>query len=259
MVVATWPPVGADLAPLAHRTVHISDRRPPPPPVRLGRTRPCRPTISARSVGVPLYEGCLPVVKALCFHPSSVIFHDFVGHLLLRFATWIPIHVTFLAMWHLAAGMVDKSLHNLDFRPIRVSLGAGVAERTGINPQAGQGGTIGEPMSPDGRSSETRMEESSRSLANSGSDSSEESGRLISLYGYGLLDTEAEDTFDEVVALAAKVCDAPMALVSLVDADRQWFKARFGIDITETPRSVSFLSTCHRRPRRTHGGTRRPP
>jgi len=67
-----------------------------------------------------------------------------------------------------------------------------------------------------------------------------ESDRLASLHAYGLLDTAAEEDFDRIVALAAEICGAPMALVSLIDTKRQWFKARVGIDVTETSRSVSF-------------------
>jgi diguanylate cyclase (GGDEF)-like protein/PAS domain S-box-containing protein len=70
----------------------------------------------------------------------------------------------------------------------------------------------------------------------------DESDRLASLYSYGLLDSSAEEDFDEIVALAAEICGTSMALVSLVDAERQWFKARVGLDVTETPRSISF---CH--------------
>lgn len=67
-----------------------------------------------------------------------------------------------------------------------------------------------------------------------------ETDRLASLYAYGVLDTPAEEDFDRIVALAAEVCRAPIALVSLVDADRQWFKARIGLDVAEAPRSTSF-------------------
>src|ERR1700734_2869938 len=67
-----------------------------------------------------------------------------------------------------------------------------------------------------------------------------EADRLASLYAYGQLDTAPERDFDQIVALAAEICGTPMALVSLVDADRQWFKAHVGIDLAETPRSVSF-------------------
>lgn len=67
-----------------------------------------------------------------------------------------------------------------------------------------------------------------------------EGDRLASLYAYGQLDTAPERDFDQIVTLAAEICGTPMALVSLLDADRQWFKARVGIDVAETPRSVSF-------------------
>lgn len=57
----------------------------------------------------------------------------------------------------------------------------------------------------------------------------------MSLQSYAVLDTPAEPAFDDVVLLASQLCDTPIALVSLVDADRQWFKARLGIDEAQTP------------------------
>ena len=64
--------------------------------------------------------------------------------------------------------------------------------------------------------------------------------RVASLHEYAILDTPMEDAFDDLAKIAAHVMGAPIALVSLVDADRQWFKARFGLDVTELPRQVSF-------------------
>lgn len=64
--------------------------------------------------------------------------------------------------------------------------------------------------------------------------------RLESLRAYDILDTPPEAAFDDIAALAARICEAPVALVSLVDRDRQWFKARVGLDVTETPRPRSF-------------------
>lgn len=55
-----------------------------------------------------------------------------------------------------------------------------------------------------------------------------------------LLDTEAEQAFDDITFLAEELCRVPIALVSLVDAERQWFKSRRGLDATETSRDVSF-------------------
>jgi signal transduction histidine kinase len=69
-----------------------------------------------------------------------------------------------------------------------------------------------------------------------------EADRLERLHGLGLLDTPAEERFDRVARLAARMLDAPMALVSLVDADRQFFKACVGLDLRETPRSMSFCA-----------------
>jgi PAS domain S-box-containing protein len=69
-----------------------------------------------------------------------------------------------------------------------------------------------------------------------------ESARLAVLKRYEILDTPNEAEFDDLTRLAADICDAPIALVSLVDADRQWFKSRYGLDVTETPRAVSFCA-----------------
>ncbi len=57
-----------------------------------------------------------------------------------------------------------------------------------------------------------------------------------------MLDTPAEAAFDDIAALAARITNSAMALVSLVDVDRQWFKARIGLDMAETPRAVSFCA-----------------
>ncbi|MET0375727.1 MAG: GAF domain-containing protein [Rhizorhabdus sp.] len=59
--------------------------------------------------------------------------------------------------------------------------------------------------------------------------------RLSALSGYMVLDTPPEPNFDDIVQLAAQLCDAPISLVSLVETDRQWFKARVGMEAQETP------------------------
>jgi diguanylate cyclase (GGDEF)-like protein len=69
-----------------------------------------------------------------------------------------------------------------------------------------------------------------------------ESRRLEALRSYSVLDTEPEQVFDDLAKVAAVLCDAPIALVSLVDAERQWFKARVGVEPTETPRELSFCA-----------------
>ena len=67
-----------------------------------------------------------------------------------------------------------------------------------------------------------------------------EKERLAALKSYDLLDTASENTFDSLTKLAAMVCDVPVSLISLVDQDRQWFKSKFGLGASETPREVSF-------------------
>jgi EAL domain-containing protein (putative c-di-GMP-specific phosphodiesterase class I) len=73
-------------------------------------------------------------------------------------------------------------------------------------------------------------------------DQRREADRLESLRSYQVLDTEPEAEYDELTALAAFVCATPIALVSLVDVDRQWFKSKIGLDMVETPREVSFCT-----------------
>nr|MBA3936493.1 GAF domain-containing protein [Planctomycetota bacterium] len=70
----------------------------------------------------------------------------------------------------------------------------------------------------------------------------DEPARLAALRSYGVLDTPSEAAFDDLVRLASRICKAPLALVSLVDADRQWFKARVGLDASETPRDLAFCA-----------------
>ena len=64
--------------------------------------------------------------------------------------------------------------------------------------------------------------------------------RLSKLAEYAVLDTPAEADFDALTELAASLLGVPIALVSLIDANRQWFKARYGLEVPETPRDVSF-------------------
>jgi PAS domain S-box-containing protein len=69
-----------------------------------------------------------------------------------------------------------------------------------------------------------------------------EAERLAALRGLGILDTPPELAYDELSALAAYICQTPIALISLVDEDRQWFKSRVGLTARETPRDVAFCA-----------------
>jgi signal transduction histidine kinase len=69
-----------------------------------------------------------------------------------------------------------------------------------------------------------------------------ETDRIAALYDLDVLDTPQEQDYDDIVALASSVCGVPMSLVSLVDTDRQWFKAKVGTDDVETSRDISFCA-----------------
>ncbi len=75
-----------------------------------------------------------------------------------------------------------------------------------------------------------------------------EDRRLRALESYRILDTLPEAAYDDIVRLASLICGAPMAMVSLIDRERQWFKAAVGIDVHETPRGVAFCDHAIRMP-----------
>jgi GAF domain-containing protein len=69
-----------------------------------------------------------------------------------------------------------------------------------------------------------------------------EASRLRDLHQYQVLDTPPEEAFDDLTALVAQICGTPIALVSLIDAHRQWFKAKVGIEAQETSRDIAFCA-----------------
>lgn len=69
-----------------------------------------------------------------------------------------------------------------------------------------------------------------------------EAKRLNVLWQYDVLDTVPEEVFDDLTDLAAHICEAPIALISLVDENRQWFKSRVGTSLKETNRDISFCA-----------------
>jgi formate hydrogenlyase transcriptional activator len=69
-----------------------------------------------------------------------------------------------------------------------------------------------------------------------------ESERLAALTRYGIVDTPPEADFDELVLTAARICGTPIALISFVDTERQWFKAKIGLDTEQTPRAAAFCA-----------------
>lgn len=68
----------------------------------------------------------------------------------------------------------------------------------------------------------------------------DEKERILKLKSYHVLDTDQEAIFDEITCSVAAICEAKIALVSLIDTDRQWFKSRHGLEATETPRNISY-------------------
>ena len=76
----------------------------------------------------------------------------------------------------------------------------------------------------------------------------DEPARAAALARLGVLDTPPEGDFDDLTRLAAHLCGTPIALVSLLDAGRQWFKSRYGLDASETPRAWAFCDHAVRQP-----------
>ena len=76
----------------------------------------------------------------------------------------------------------------------------------------------------------------------------DEKTRLDALRKYRILDTDPEQAFDDLTFLASQICETPIALISLVDEHRQWFKSRVGIDAEQTSRSVSFCAHAIQQP-----------
>lgn len=70
----------------------------------------------------------------------------------------------------------------------------------------------------------------------------DESARIAELDAFRILDTLPEDSYDDITRLASQICDTPIALISLVDRERQWFKSRVGIEQSETSRDAAFCA-----------------
>ena len=71
---------------------------------------------------------------------------------------------------------------------------------------------------------------------------SNEAERLAALQSYEVLDTTCEAAFDNIAQMAAQLTGCPMSMVSLIDDERQWFKAKIGLDVTQTPREHAFCA-----------------
>lgn len=79
----------------------------------------------------------------------------------------------------------------------------------------------------------------------------DEAQRLAELKRLQVLDSFEEQAFDDITRMAADICGTPIALISLIDADRQWFKSRLGLQVSETPREVAFCAHAILKPEET--------
>jgi len=78
-----------------------------------------------------------------------------------------------------------------------------------------------------------------------------ETDRLKALYRYQILDSADEEEFDDLTFLAAYICKTPVALINLIDKDRQWSKSKFGTELTQSPRDTSFCAHAILNPEKT--------
>lgn len=72
----------------------------------------------------------------------------------------------------------------------------------------------------------------------------DEAARIAALQKYAILDTEPEEAFDDLALLASFVCGAPLAMISLIDENRQWFKSKVGVSVSQTDREIAICSTA---------------
>jgi EAL domain-containing protein (putative c-di-GMP-specific phosphodiesterase class I) len=150
---------------------------------------------------------------------------------------------------HIVRGTVEL-VHGLGKRVVAEGVESAEAAKflVLVGCDAGQGYFWSRPLAPVELARWARQYQGNRSLELSSTPIGsaplpvDETERLTTLRRYRILDTSYEAIFDDIASIAARICGTPISAISLIDSDRQWFKAQVGLKVRETSRSLAFCA-----------------